>query len=69
MRSIYRWENAVQVEAETPMLLKTTAAAASRLRELILRYSPYDVPCILALRTDSHNCNPQYLAWANGEIC
>jgi periplasmic divalent cation tolerance protein len=69
MRSIYRWENAVQVEPETPMLLKTTAAAAARLRELILRYSPYDLPCILAIRTDSHNCNPQYLAWASSEIC
>jgi periplasmic divalent cation tolerance protein len=68
MRSIYRWENDVQVESETPMLLKTTAAAAGRLRELILMYSPYETPCILALRTDSHHCNPQYLGWAQGEI-
>ena len=69
MRSIYRWQGEIQVEAETPMLLKTTTAAAGKLGELILRYSPYDVPCILALRTDSANCNPKYLAWANAEIC
>jgi periplasmic divalent cation tolerance protein len=69
MRSVYRWDNDIQVEAETPMLLKTTVTAAARLRELILVYSPYDVPCILAIRTDSHNCNPQYLAWAQAEIC
>ena len=68
MRSIYRWEGALQVEAETPMLLKTTTKAAGRLRDFILRYSPYDVPCILALRTDTANCNPKYMAWANGEI-
>ena len=68
MRSIYRWEGQIQAEAETPMLLKTTAAAADRLGELILRYSPYDVPCILSLRTDPCNCNPKYVAWAQGEI-
>jgi len=68
MRSIYRWEGEIQVEAETPMLLKTTAAAADRLREHILRYSPYDVPCILALRIDPANCNPKYVIWANSEV-
>jgi periplasmic divalent cation tolerance protein len=68
MRSIYRWEGEIQVEAETPMLLKTTAGAAGKLQELILRYSPYETPCILALRTDPGNCNPKYAAWANGEI-
>ena len=68
MRSIYRWQGEIQVETEVPMLLKTTTAAATRLGEHILRYSPYDVPCILALRTDPANCNPEYVTWANGEI-
>ena len=69
MRSIYRWEGEIQAETETPMLLKTTAGAAARLRELILRYSPYDVACILAIPTDSAICNPEYVAWARGQIC
>ena len=68
MRSIYRWEGKIQVQAETPMLLKTTGRAAARLRELILRYSPYDVPCILAIPTDSANCDPRYMDWAQTEI-
>jgi periplasmic divalent cation tolerance protein len=68
MRSIYRWQGEIQVETETPMLLKTTAAVAGKLGEFILRYSPYDVPCILALRTDLPNCNSKYVGWANGEI-
>lgn len=68
MRSIYRWQGEIQVEAETPMLLKTTAGAAGRLGEFILRYSPYETPCILTLRTDPGHCNPKYVAWANGEI-
>ncbi len=68
MRSIYRWQGEIQVEIEIPMLLKTTTAAAARLREHILRYSPYDVPCILALPIDLANCNPGYAVWASGEI-
>ena len=68
MRSIYRWQGEIQVETEIPMLLKTTTAAAARLREHILRYSPYDVPCILALPIDLANCNPGYAVWASGEI-
>lgn len=68
MRSIYRWEGEVQTEAETPMLLKTTAGAAERLRALILEHHPYDTPCIIALKTDSPLCNPAYLFWAHGEV-
>ena len=68
MRSIYRWEGQIQVEAETAMLLKTTEGAAPKLRELILKYSPYDVPCIVALQTESRNCNPAYVSWVRDEI-
>src|ERR1700744_4218546 len=44
MRSIYRWDGEIQSEPETPMLLKTTAAAVHRLGRLILRYHPYKTP-------------------------
>ena len=69
MRSIYRWEGQIQVEAEIPMLLKTTTAAAGQLNRLILRYSPYETPCILALPVDAHNCNPGYVNWVKLELC
>ena len=68
MRSIYRWEGQLQVEPEVPMLLKTTVAAAGRLKELILTYSPYDTPCTLALPIDSENCNPKYADWTRDQI-
>ncbi len=68
MRSIYRWEGQIQVEPETAMLLKTTTRAAPKLRDLILRYSPYDLPCIVGLPTNPQNCNPAYVSWANTEI-
>jgi periplasmic divalent cation tolerance protein len=68
MRSIYRWEGEVQAEPEIPMLLKTTSSSAERLGHLILKYSPYDTPCILALRTDMQNCNMNYVLWALGQV-
>jgi periplasmic divalent cation tolerance protein len=68
MRSIYRWEGEVQTEAEIPMLLKTSTASAERLGQLILKYSPYDTPCVLAVRTDLQNCNLNYVLWALGEV-
>jgi periplasmic divalent cation tolerance protein len=68
MRSIYRWEGQIQSETETPMLLKTTAGAAQRLGHLILKYHPYETPCVVTLGTDPLNCNPRYVSWVNGEI-
>ena len=68
IRSIYRWEGAIQAESETAMLLKTTISAAQGLGDLILRYHPYTTPCIVALRVDPGNCNPLYVAWAQSEV-
>ena len=67
MRSIYRWEGVIQNEGETPMLLKTTASAADRLGRLILKYHPYETPCVVALETNPLYCNPKYLAWMQAE--
>ena len=49
MASVYRWEGAVQVEREWLLLAKTTEAAVPRLRELVLREHPYEVPELLAV--------------------
>ncbi len=68
MRSIYRWGGAVQTEAETPMLLKTTAAAARPLRDLILERHPYETPCILALPALAQGSNPAFLDWIRNEV-
>jgi periplasmic divalent cation tolerance protein len=49
VRSIYRWQGAVEDEAEVPVILKTTR---DRLSDLIARVEvlhSYDVPEIIAL--------------------
>jgi periplasmic divalent cation tolerance protein len=66
VRSIYRWQAAVQDDAEALAIIKTTAerypALAARLAEL----HPYEVPEIIALPlADGH---PPYLAWLAGQI-
>lgn len=66
VRSIYRWQGAIQDEAEALAVIKTTAerypALASRLAEL----HPYDVPEILALPLDDGHA--KYLAWLAGAV-
>jgi periplasmic divalent cation tolerance protein len=68
MRSIYRWEGQVQSEAEVPMLLKTTAAAAAALGRLIVEHHPYDTPCVLSLDVDTARCNLKYVSWLKAAV-
>ncbi len=68
MRSIYWWNGVMQNDWETPMLLKTTVAVAPRLNDLILKYHPYETPCVLSLKTCPAGCNPGYVSWALSEI-
>ena len=68
MTSIYPWQGAVQREAETPMLLKTTAAAAERLRDFVLARHPYETPCVVALRVEPAGSNPDFIRWIGEKI-
>jgi periplasmic divalent cation tolerance protein len=68
MTSIYRWQGAVEQASETPMLLKTTAAAADRLRDLILARHPYETPCVVALAVREGGSNPALLQWIGEQI-
>ena len=68
MVSVYRWEGAVESTAEVAMTLKTSAAAAPALRDLILSRHPYDLPCVLAIKVDADASATQFLDWVQGEI-
>jgi periplasmic divalent cation tolerance protein len=63
--SIYRWEGAVQEDEEAMVVLKTTQARLSALKERVVELHPYDVPEILALPVaDGHE---PYLDWVARE--
>lgn len=65
IRSIYRWEEKVQDEAEALLVLKTTRARFEALRERVLALHPYQVPEIIALPVEAGSA--PYLAWIAGE--
>jgi periplasmic divalent cation tolerance protein len=61
VRSVYRWDGAVQDEVEARVGLHTrrslVAAVVARTKEL----HPYEVPCVIALPLVGGN--PAYLRW------
>lgn len=67
MRAIYRWKGAIEREAETPMILKTTAARAEALRDRIVAAHPYETPAVLALPVRTEGSNPAFLDWICAE--
>ncbi len=65
IRSIYRWEGAVQDDAEALLVLKTTRDRFEALRDRLLALHPYQVPEVLALPVEAGSA--AYLAWLAAE--
>jgi periplasmic divalent cation tolerance protein len=61
IRSIYRWNDAVQDEAEVRVALHTRQSLVPVIIERTVAEHSYEVPCVLALPVE--NGNPDYLAW------
>ena len=49
VRSIYRWQGAVESSNEVQMLIKTTSERFEALREAILAQHPYELPELIAV--------------------
>jgi periplasmic divalent cation tolerance protein len=65
IRSIYRWDGAVQDDPEARVALHTRTALVERIVERANAEHPYDVPCVLALPIVAGN--PAYLDWIRAE--
>ena len=61
MRSIYRWNGAVERADERQLLIKTTAAQVAALRARMQSLHPYDVPEFVVLPIIEGS--PDYLSW------
>jgi periplasmic divalent cation tolerance protein len=61
MRSIYRWQGAIETAQEAVLILKTTESFAGAAQEKIRSLHPYECPCILQLKTDGGHA--PYLQW------
>ena len=64
--SIFRWQGAVQEEAETLLVLKTSAERLAALAERVSQLHPYDVPEVLALPVAA--ANQPYLDWLGASV-
>lgn len=66
VRSVFRWEGSVQVEAEWQLWLKTDAAHVDALSSRLVEEHSYDVPEVLVLPVvGGHG---PYLSWVSAEV-
>ncbi len=66
VRSVYRWEGAVQREDEVLMVLKVAATGVFALREAVIAEHPYALPEFVVLDVDGSETSAAYLAWVRG---
>jgi periplasmic divalent cation tolerance protein len=65
VRSVYRWQGALEQASEVPLLIKTTAARYGALEAAIRARHPYELPEIVAVPV-THGL-AAYLAWVDLE--
>ena len=65
IRSIYRWQGAIEDEAEARVALHTRLNLVPRIVERTKQEHSYDVPCVIALPVVEGN--PDYLDWVRAE--
>jgi periplasmic divalent cation tolerance protein len=61
MQSTYRWRNAVEVEPERQLVIKTTPRQLEALQQRLGQLHPYDVPEFLVLPVTS--ASDAYMRW------
>ena len=66
IRSVYRWQGAVQTEQEWQCLAKTTVDRLDALVEHLRRHHPYDLPEIIA--TPVVGGSDDYLRWVSEQV-
>lgn len=65
VRSIYRWEGAIEDEIETLAVFKTSQTRAGELSDFLEVSHPYDTPAII--RHDNVSANADYARWIEEE--
>ena len=63
VQSVYSWQGARCVDAETTLLIKVAAVNIASLTDKIRELHPYDTPEIIVLDVDLQHTDPRYLSW------
>lgn len=66
VRSTYRWQGRVHDDAETLLVIKTTAAAYPALERRVRELHPYEVPELIALPIVRGS--EAYLSWLDASV-
>ena len=61
VRSIYRWQGAVQADDESLLLIKTAESRFEALKAFVLDHHPYELPEVVAVKLSP--AHRPYLAW------
>jgi len=64
--SVYRWQGAVETSEEFLLIIKTTAAAYERVRDLIRLLHSYELPECVELSIEDGL--PKYLEWIGESV-
>lgn len=64
--SIYRWEEQVETDQETLLMIKTSTGGFEALRRRVVELHPYDTPEVLALGV--RDGSREYLDWVLGSV-
>lgn len=65
--SVYRWDGAIQRDAEVTALIKVRAEGVDALRARLVELHPYDLPEVLALPIDAAGSLGAYVDWVRAE--
>ncbi len=66
VRSVYRWQGAVECADEVLLLVKTLPERFEQLKARLLALHPYELPEVLAVECD--HAHPDYLLWVAAQI-
>ena len=61
VRSLYRWEDAVEDEREQLLVIKTTEERVDALREALFTAHPYEVPEFVVLTAEAGGAYAEWL--------
>jgi periplasmic divalent cation tolerance protein len=66
VRSIYRWQGAVQDDSEALAIIKTTRDRYEQVAQRIVQLHPYELPEVIALPLAAGHA--PYLAWVGDSV-
>ena len=66
LRSVYRWQGAIESATETVLIAKTTSAQAQGVVASIVSQHPYDLPAVIVLPVVGGAQG--YLDWIGSEV-